>query len=131
MTTTNVYDLARIASVYTPDSETSPGADFLRWVRDSYVEAREEGRLEERSRDDLFHEIADGAVPIYTHPMFLTFIDLGAYEEDPSELIGPFTEVIDGARASLYIIALRLVEALVDEDDRISISGRARPLHSV
>lgn len=111
--TLNAYQLARLAECPGPDSLTSHGARFLERVQDDYREAVED----ERYDDDTAHEIADGAVPIYTHEMWLTFVDLCAYQEDPSELGYDGSDMDKDGSACLYIIAQRLVYALHAEDN--------------
>lgn len=79
----NAHQLAGLADCYSPDSPDSPGAQYLALVRDSIVEAYrytvEHGNTFDR--DDL-HEVVDGCVPVYTHNLWQTFLDLGAYNVD-------------------------------------------------
>jgi hypothetical protein len=111
------YALAGMADALCPDAQDSPGAQFLEGVRDAVAEAIEYGQ----DSDDARHEIADGAVPIYTHERWLTFVDLGAYFEDLDELGGPSGDMTQDAAAALYLIASRLVaalyEAYADDDE--------------
>lgn len=109
----NAYHLARLAETYSPDSLESPGAHFLASVADAFEEY-------ERDADgDWLHEAADGAVPIYTHERWQVFVDLGAYNEDISDL-GATGDATQDAAIALYMIAERLLSALAaaaDEDD--------------
>jgi hypothetical protein len=132
MTTTTItlpddhsaYRLADGAGCYSPDSPDSPGARFLRSVQDATREAvlwaaeyDTDGDLlhaVDNVKDDTAHQVADDAVPIYTHELWSTFADLGAYEEDPSEY-GPVTDMGRAAGVCLYMIAERLVHALLSE----------------
>lgn len=79
----NAHQLAYHADCHSPDSPDSPGAQYLALVRDSIVEAYrytvEHGNTFDR--DDL-HEVVDGCVPVYTHNLWQTFTDLGAYNVD-------------------------------------------------
>lgn len=106
------YMLAKLAGCASPDSETSPGAAFLERVAST---------VDDYSHDsdrDWIHEAADGAVPVYTYDRWLTFVDLAAYQEDISELgMRACDDLTDAAGVALYMIADRLLQALVDEDD--------------
>jgi len=94
------------------DYKSSPGADFLRRVETDVAERVADGSFDE---DDSPAEIADGAVPIYTHDLWTTFVDLGAYNEDPSELGAEADDLTRAAGVCLYLIADRLARALADE----------------
>src|SRR5690606_33109396 len=91
-----VYQLASIADCAAPDMLNGPGARFLLRVQDS---ARElvEGAEPGDDLTDAIHEHADAAVPIYTHEMWATFIDLAAYEEDVTEY-GPIEDMGQAAQ---------------------------------
>lgn len=94
----------------------SAGAKFLRRVADTADEIADE--IEAGTVDDLddrIHEEADAAVPIYTHEMWTTFVDLAAYTEDVSEFASGDEEMDRLAAVALYIIAERLLQALVRE----------------
>lgn len=106
-----VNQLARMADCGYPDSWKSPGAEFLTGIRDDVAEAIEYEGGQERS----ISEIADGAVPVYTHEMWQTFVDLQAYREDPSELGFDGEDMVQGAQYCLYMIAERLASALWDD----------------
>ena len=43
------------------------------------------------------------------------FVDLGAYHEDPSELGADTSDMEEAAKTCLYLIADRLIVALLDE----------------
>jgi hypothetical protein len=131
------YRLARLADCSDPDQHDgigfepepspqglaaanggSPGAQFLRSIEDSVSEriADNDGAVPNDYHDDAA-EIADGAVPIYTHELWSTFTDLGAYNEDPSDLGADGTDMTKAASACLYIIADRLAVALFEEHE--------------
>jgi hypothetical protein len=113
-TTLTSWQLARLAGCADPDSLTSPGALFLDRVEADYIERVADGDYDE---DDSPHEIADGAVPVYTHDRWTTFVDLGAYEEDTRELGDDGSDLTQSAAVALYMIAERLVRALHDAHD--------------
>lgn len=112
--THTVWELARLAGCMDPDNAESPGARFLSRVADDYREAI----ADEWYDDDSPHEIADSAVPVYTHERWQVFVDLGAYQEDISEYGDDYGADLTGAAAvALYMIAERLVYALAQEDE--------------
>lgn len=113
----NPYQLSNLADCASPDSSESPGASFLIQIQDAVAYAAEQadGALEDTH--DLAHEIADGAVPIYTHEMWQTFTDLAAWQEDVAGEFGPIEDMEKGAQAALYMIAYRLAVTLFEELD--------------
>jgi hypothetical protein len=112
------FHLASLADCYSPDSIESPGARFLAGVAESVAEYLTAGEGPNAdavaSLDDAAHEIADSAVPIYTHDRWATFTDLGAYNEDVTEY-GAMDDLTNAAGVALYMIAERLVRALAEE----------------
>lgn len=105
-----VWQLARLADCADPDAWNSIGAKFLVRV-ETALEDAQDGAWGV-SQDDLA-ELADGCVPIYTHEVWATFVDLAAYEEDVSELVGSERDLTKCASVALYLIAERLLTALV------------------
>src|SRR5690606_2396909 len=86
---------------------------FLLRVQDSARELVEDAKPDE-DLTDAIHERADAAVPIYTHDMWATFVDLAAYEEVVTEY-GPIEDMGQAAQVALYMIAERLLSTLVEE----------------
>lgn len=119
----NAFELSGsdLAACGTPDTLESAGAKFLTSVRDALVEAVESGRIARDGGDgnenvsDVIHEIADGAPDVYTATKWAEFIDLAAYQEDPSELGADAADMDNMASVCLYIIAERLCHALLTE----------------
>lgn len=112
------WRLVGLADCMSPDKVDSPGALFLLGVEDDARERWEDMTPDERVADDIvdtWHEVADGAVPIYTHELWQVFVDLGAYNEDPSELGYGADDMTKCAQVALYMIAERLCHALADE----------------
>jgi len=117
----NPFVLANAADCGTPETSTSAGSVFLVRVRSAVHELLSEldsdGRnlLRDGSMDDdgTLHEIADSSVPIYTHELWSTFVDLSAYNEDVDEYEP--TDLNNAAGIALFVIAERLVGSLVDE----------------
>jgi hypothetical protein len=103
----------------------SPGANFLRSVEDAVREAFD---YHEGQPGDDWHEVADGAVPVYTHALWSTFVDLAAYNEDPSELGCEADDMTRAAGVCLYMIAERLAMALAEEYDEETCDGCGVPL---
>ena len=111
----SVYWLAKDADCLEPDSDTSPGAQFLADVRDAMVEAIESNELDEDDdASDLIREIADQAPDVYTHPRWKEFTDLGAWQEEPESGDWP-EDLTDTAGVALYQIAERLCHSLLAE----------------
>jgi hypothetical protein len=120
------YILADLADCGSPDGHDSHGAAFLAQVRDSLVEYLEVIVTEQSDPEDAafqvrvleegsaLHEIADDAPSVYTHQMWAQFADLSAYLEDPTDLGFQGDDMTKGAAICLYMIAERLVNALVE-----------------
>ena len=111
------YTLAGMADCMSPDSLESVGAQFLGSVRDDVIERVEDITAEdfERETEDISHEIADSAVPVYTGEKWATFTDLGAYAEDVSEYAGESSDMDKLSDVALYVIAERLASAILSE----------------
>ncbi len=108
----SIYTLARLADCGDPDTPESDGATFLRSVESSVAEAIEYG-----ADADTAHEIADGCVPVYTHGVWSTFVDLQAYQEDATELGDDGSDLTKSAQIALYMIGERLATALLLEHE--------------
>lgn len=109
------WQLANMADCLSPDSLTSPGAGWLQRV------ARDAVELLEDQADDLtdgIAELADSSVPVYTHELWQVFVELGGYQEDVSELLGSERDLTKCASVALYLIAERLLTALVQDSAR-------------
>jgi hypothetical protein len=108
------YRLSSEADCGTPDSSTSPGAFFLERIRNAVVErvSDDPAAFDPDGPGDLSDEIADDAPSIYTHDRWQQFVDLGAYNEDPTELGVDCSDLTATAGVCLYMIAERLVQAL-------------------
>lgn len=110
-----------VADIAGPDSETSEGAKFLTLVRDAVLEALE-WKVEHEDPDlahaarvlrDDSHELADAAVPVYTYPRWLTFVDLAAWQIDIEDY-GPSSDMTERAGVALYEVARILTDALCE-----------------
>ena len=110
-----VWTLAGMAGVASPDSLTSPGAEWLELVAAYLVGAAEE-LAEAVYPEDMIYEMADGLVPIYTHERWQVFVDLAAYTEDITDF-GPIDDMEQAAGVALFMIAERLLTALVAEEE--------------
>lgn len=109
----NSYQLARLADVTSPDSPTSPGAEWLLRVASDAEDLWDYGKNETEIQDTI-SEYADQAVPIYTHERWQVFVDLAAYTEEVTDL-GPVEDMTAAAGVALYMIAERLLNALIEE----------------
>jgi len=117
-------ELAKLAEVADPDkhddlgffykptnsSNPSAGAKFLRKIEQSTYETIEWDWHEWESSS----EVAETSVPVYTHKMWEVFVDLCAYQEEPSEGL-VFTSFHDAVSNVLFDIAKRLSEAIYEE----------------
>ena len=120
----SAYGLTNMADVASPDALDSPGAQFLTSVRDSFLEwanydradnSDAVGTLTERAQDAAWEQV-DSCVPVYTHDVWRTFVDLCAYaDEDAQEALTSAENVTFGAMATLGRIAERLFVALAEE----------------
>jgi hypothetical protein len=109
------WELARLASCADPDAIDSWGAEWLRGVA-SEVEEIRAAREEGHDLADLIHERADARVPVYTWDRWATFVDLGAWSEDLSEIgDGTSCDMTADAGVALYLIAERLLFALLQD----------------
>lgn len=111
-----------------PATVPSAGADFLRRVETAVMDLWDETEdkpgpegVMSLEDDGSVTELADGCVPIYTHELWSTFVDLAAYQEELEAYMLPLSDV-DGspdlngmARVALYMIAERLAWALLEE----------------
>jgi hypothetical protein len=120
---TKTYVLAQMAGCGFPDSTDSAGAHWLRRVANDVQDFLDENLLDESAWSDIqawsdvqddIHELADACVPIYTGNRWAIFADLAAYEEDLDDW-GTQDSLTDSAGLALYLIARRLIEALVSE----------------
>jgi hypothetical protein len=116
------FSLANDAGVTCPDDLDSAGATFLMGVRDSLIESLEwkvehedDGNLARAARKirEDSHELADGAVPVYTYQRWLTFVDLAAWNVDIDDY-GRLEDMTGQAGVALYEVARALVDELCD-----------------
>lgn len=117
--TYTVWQLAHLADCGSPDDLDSAGAIFLRSVASAADEIidtyREEKTPEDRyDYDSEIHQAADNAPDVYTHQRWLEFVDLAAYQENLDDLGGTSGDMERDAGVALYIIAERLLHALVE-----------------
>jgi hypothetical protein len=110
------YELASMADCASPDSLDSPGARFLLEVADACRELVTEnpGSSADDLRDSV-SEIADGAPDVYTYARWQEFVDLGAWNEDLSELGCDGDDMTQAAAVCLYMIAERLAVAVIED----------------
>jgi hypothetical protein len=90
--------------------DPSAGAIFLRSVADRWQEYRDYG--DGLPDSDACAEIADGAPDICTATRWREFVDLAAWDEDPTELGFEGSDMLQGAAICLYMVAERLCSAL-------------------
>src|SRR5262245_59250117 len=131
------YTLASMADTASPDSTTSPGADWLQTIAHDFADMAEDIDDDDDASDTI-HERADALVPIYTYDIWATFTDLGAWGEDPTDLGWSGEDMEKGAQVCLYIVAERLLSALLEdwrENNREALSdshfSHDQQLHAV
>lgn len=110
------FGLANDAGTIGPDATDSKGSEWLALVRDAAIECADWQRENDGTIDPWDdHEIVDGLVPIYTYPRWLVFADLGAWQEDLDGLGGMPDDMTTAAGYALYLIADRLVSAILSD----------------
>ena len=104
----SVYELSRIAECGSPDSLTSPGAELLDNIRINLID-----QLENNPESAVqVSEIAESSISVYTHPSWLQFVDLCAYEEDIAEYMALGSTMTQQAQYALAYLAERLITEL-------------------
>ena len=98
--------LASEACCASPVGPESAGAKMLESVRDAVVEAFEynDSDVTDNMAQEIISEAADGGPDVYTYAMWAEFVDLAAYNEDPSDLGCDGSDMDQCARTCLYII---------------------------
>ena len=106
----NGNQLAYHAGCPSPDSPDSPGAEYLAAVRDSIIEAYRYNIEHGNTFDsDDIHGIVDGCVPVYTHNLWETFTDLGAYSVDVEDMQPTSNNY---PTVALYVVGEALAQSL-------------------
>lgn len=103
--------LATAADALFPNSKEAE--NFLDRVLNDVIERADDLLSDEDDANDIVHEIADNAVPIYTHDLWTCFVDLGAYNEDMGDLGGATEDMTKNAQICLYMMAERVAHILV------------------
>ena len=110
----SVYELARLAECGDPDSADSVGAEFLKYVRDSVIEAFEYDSWGTYP-EDTASQIADSCVPVWNYATAQTWTDLTGWVIDADDLSEGVTDVIKLMSLALYVAGDRLARALFEE----------------
>ncbi len=117
-----VWSVACLSGMADCSEPEGDGTGYLIGIADAFVELVEYAapvhpRDFDRAFDDRSHELADGAIPVYTARKWAVFTDCGAYSEDVSELVSGKKSITgdDIANAALYQIADRLLRGLAEE----------------
>jgi hypothetical protein len=120
MSDLNAYELALLNSeIASPDALDSPGALFLLGIQsavDDYRRYADDPGQQIDDIGDMAHEIADGAVPIYTHERWQVFVELAAYQVDVAEISADSDDLTALAGNALYLVARDIAAALLTED---------------
>ena len=107
----NAYVLARMADCASPDSLESMGARFLTAVAESTLDAIQY----DDDRDEIPWTAADQCVPIYTYDVWRTFVDLGAWQENPTDYGADGSDMGQTAKVCLFAIGERLSAAMLED----------------
>lgn len=111
----SVFCIASDVDCGSPDARSSEGAEFLREVwQATLTEIENEGtdvNLDAiRDRADY---IVDPIMPVYTHDMWRTYVDLAAYREDLDGFES--SDMTVSAQVALMMIGERVVNLAVNE----------------
>ena len=111
------FQLAGYAECCSPDTRESAGASFLAHAARDLAERVDyiQGEGNEVDPSEVAWQVADNAPDVYTHPMWSEFVDLAAYQEDPTDLGCDGSDMEQSARVCLYMIAERMCYALLAE----------------
>lgn len=109
-------DLAGLAD--TPWRLDDEGTRWVESIIDDVVEVIEYANPKgpediDRLADEWAVEMADSAVPIYTDNLFRVVLSLQAWDE-PIDELGVPRDLLDAARWAVYMIADRIIHALLD-----------------
>lgn len=106
----SVYEMANLANCGTPDSQDSAGAELFDAIRVNLIESLQFnplGAIEVAS-------IADISLNVYSHQIWLQFIDLCGYDEDLSDGMALGSTMTQQAQYVLASIAERVIYAICD-----------------
>ena len=119
----NGYELANLADLGDTVELTAgeAGYEMLDTVRVSIADAIENGEFADRDADEIIHEIADSAVPVYYHDIFQALVQLRAWGEDISDITP--TDLSNGAMVCLYLVGERLARSLVSTYAPVSVEA--------
>lgn len=113
----NPNTLAQMANCASPDNFHSAGAEFLKDVRDAFVEAAEDLRYANEDHSDVDIELADACVPVYNHKMWSVFVDLALWANDDEylDLVPENATMLERCAAIIYLTARNLLTSLHHE----------------
>lgn len=100
----NAYYMASIIDSASPSSLSSKGAELLDSLRYNVLEW-----LTMNDEPINVTQLADDAVPTYTHDIWETFTDLCAYHEDIEDWTHEGMSMTEQATMALYVIGERFV----------------------
>ncbi len=100
----NAYYMASIIDSASPSSLSSKGAELLDDLRYYILEW-----LNNNDEPLDVNQVANEALPIYTHDIWETFVDLCAYNEDIEVWVDENSDMNQQAGFALYVIAERFV----------------------
>lgn len=108
----NGYELANLADLGDIGITGKAGYEMLDTVRVCIADAIENGEFADRDADEIIHEIADSAVPVYYADIFEALVELRAWGEDVEDITP--TDLSQSAMVCLYLVGERLARSLVE-----------------
>jgi len=105
-----VFEIARVAECGSPDSHDSAGAELLDTIRICLIDHL---RYDPKVAVPV-SEIANSSVTVYTHPIWLQFVDLCGYNEDLSDYMALGSTMTEQASYVLAHIAERAIVSLCE-----------------
>lgn len=98
------YQLAHLAGTHDPEGQDSPGAKFLKSVRDMIIEMY----LEDDLTDTTFSEIVSGAPSIYYSEVMDEYNDLSLWQD--TDLQDYIEQIKEGKINITDIAAIQLID---------------------
>jgi hypothetical protein len=123
------YQLARLASCADPESATSEGALFLTRVEGAVAEAIDYCSAEGSDVEEAIREAVDSSVPISTHRLWRTFVDLCAYQEEADGGRAPRWRPDPSRRLAYALVEEASDGAVVSAPTRTTASGHEVAVH--
>lgn len=113
-----IGDLVTLGECSYPDNETSPGAEFLGYVKRDVLEALADEswalHFDESDATEKATEIANEAPSHHNHTRWMEAGDLAAYQEEPELGAWPEGDLLEAAGVALYQVANRIAYGIFE-----------------